>query len=219
MAVQHEKPFEAEICEWLGDHGWAYRDQPPFDEHYDKKAALYLPDLYGWLYDTQPEQLAKLAGAREGQPGSPVENVLGKFAAAGPRIRDRVVKLLATDPQAGGGTLNVLKNPVDVTPARFSLFQPMPATTLNPELGRRHARNRLRVMRQVHYSTKTNASIDLVLFLNGIPVATIELKTELTQSLEAGLRQYARDRRPVCSPRRACSSPSRTRAASRSRSS
>jgi type I restriction enzyme R subunit len=52
-------------------------------------------------------------------------------------------------------------------------------------------------MRQVHYSTKNQNSLDLVLFINGIPVATIELKTELTQSLSAGLRQYARDRRPA----------------------
>ena len=200
MAIQHEHAFEAEICEWLAEHGWLYRDQAPFDEHYDKASALYLPDLYGWLYDTQPEQLAKLAKPGPSGPTSPVEQVLDQYASAGPRVRDRVVKLLGSDPMAGGGTLNVLKNPVDVTPARLSLFQPRPATTLNPELNERYALNRLRVMRQVHYSTKNANSIDLVLFLNGVPVATIELKTELVQSLQAGLRQYARDRRPVGEP-------------------
>ncbi|MDR0594996.1 MAG: DEAD/DEAH box helicase family protein, partial [Bifidobacteriaceae bacterium] len=183
---------------------------PPFDEYYDQASALYLPDLFGWLYDTQPEQLAKLvkpggldrghgAGSGDGIGGG-VSNVLGEYAAAADRIRGRAVKLLSTDPMAGGGTLNVLKSPVDVTPARLSLFQPRPATPLNPELNDRYLLNRLRVMRQVHYSTKNENSLDLVLFLNGIPVATIELKTELTQSLQAGLRQYARDRRPVGEP-------------------
>ena len=201
MAIHNEKPFESEICGWLDSHDWWYRDEPPFDLDYDKASALYLPDLFGWLYDTQPEQLAKLVkqGAAGGS-SSPADGVLGEYAAAGPRIKDRVVKLLATDPMVGGGTLNVLKNPVDVTPARLSMFQPNPATPLNPELNQRYLLNRLRVMRQVHYSTHNENSIDLVLFLNGIPVATIELKTELVQSLEAGLRQYARDRRPVGEP-------------------
>jgi type I restriction enzyme R subunit len=126
MAIQHEKPFESEICDWLAEHGWSYRDTPPYDELYDRATGLCLLDLYGWLYDTQPEQLAKLAKTRSaGGQGAPVDGVLGKeFAPAAARIRDRIVKLLATDPMAGGGTLNVLKNPVDVTPARFSLFRP-----------------------------------------------------------------------------------------------
>jgi len=201
MAIQNEKEYESEICGWLDSHDWWYRNEPPYDLDYDRESALYLPDLFGWLYDTQPEQLAKLV--KQGSTGglvSPVDRVLGEYAAAGERIKDRVVKLLGTEPMAGGGTLNVLKNPVDVTPAKLSLFQPKPATSLNPELNQRYLMNRLRVMRQVHYSTHNENSIDLVLFLNGIPVATIELKTELTQSLEAGLKQYARDRRPVGEP-------------------
>ncbi|MDR0592529.1 MAG: hypothetical protein LBG60_04580, partial [Bifidobacteriaceae bacterium] len=152
---------------------------PPFDEYYDQASALYLPDLFGWLYDTQPEQLAKLvkpggadrghgAGVGDGTGGG-VSNVLGEYAPAAERIRGRVVKLLSTGPMAGGGTLNVLKNAVDATPARLSLFQPRPATPLNPELDRRYGLNRLRVMRQVRYSAKNQNSIDLVLFLNGHP--------------------------------------------------
>ena len=201
MAIQHEKPFESEICVWLAEHDWWYRDERPYDLDYDKSSALYLPDLFGWLYDTQPDQLAKLVKqGSSSESSSPADNVLGEYSAAAPRIKDRIVKLLGTDPMVGGGTLNVLKNPVDVTPARLSLFQPKPATPLNPELSGRYLLNRLRVMRQVHYSTRNDNSIDLVLFLNGIPVATVELKTELVQSLEAGLRQYERDRRPVGEP-------------------
>ena len=201
MSLHQEKAFEQEICDWLADHGWHYRDERPFDEGYDKATGLFLPDLYGWLYETQPEQLAKLLkrGGSAGTP-APVENILGEYAPVAKRLTDRIVKLLATDPLIGGGTLNVLKHPVDVTPARFSLFQPKPATDFNPELNARYAANRLRVMRQVHYSTKNDNSLDLVLFLNGIPVATIELKTELTQSLEKGLHQYAGYRKPIGEP-------------------
>ncbi|MCL2787253.1 MAG: type I restriction endonuclease [Micrococcales bacterium] len=201
MAIQHEKPFETEICEWLYEHGWEHRAETPYDLHYDRAAALYLPDLFGWLYDTQPEQLSKLVGGNKGEgPPSSVNAVLGEYAAAGPRIKDRVTTVLATDVMGGGGTLNVLKQPLGLSGARLSLFQAKPATPLNPELNRRYELNRLRVMRQVHYSTRSEKSLDLVLFLNGIPVATIELKTELTQSLEAGLRQYKRDRKPMGEP-------------------
>ena len=52
-------------------------------------------------------------------------------------------------------------------------------------------------MRQVHRSMHNDNSIDLVLFVNGIPVATIELKTEATQSNEASVRHYRVDRPPV----------------------
>ena len=79
--IQHEHAFETEICEWLAGQGWAYRGQLPFDEHYDKAAALYLPDLHGWLYGTQPERLAKIT--KPGPPASPVEQVLGEYASAG----------------------------------------------------------------------------------------------------------------------------------------
>ena len=60
MAIQHEKAFESEICEWLADHGWYCRDESPFDLGYDKASALYLPDLFGWLFDSQRDALAKL---------------------------------------------------------------------------------------------------------------------------------------------------------------
>ena len=51
-------------------------------------------------------------------------------------------------------------------------------------------------MRQLFYSENNSNSIDLALFVNGIPVATLELKTESTQSVDAAMRQYRRDRLP-----------------------
>ncbi len=72
-----------------------------------------------------------------------------------------------------------------------------PALGMNPDIMQRYAANRLRVVRQVHYSIHDRAlSIDLVLFLNGIPVATAELKTDFTQSIHDAVDQYRFDRIP-----------------------
>ncbi len=68
---------------------------------------------------------------------------------------------------------------------------------LNPELEARYAANCLGVTRQLHYSLKSEKSLDLVLSVNGVPVATLELKNPLTwQTAEHAIRQYRRDRDP-----------------------
>src|SRR5690625_978948 len=73
-----------------------------------------------------------------------------------------------------------------------------PADSMNATTMERYAKVRLRVMRQVHYSTsRRNRSIDLVLLVNGLPIATIELKTDFTQSVTAGEVQYAHSRQPT----------------------
>ena len=71
-----------------------------------------------------------------------------------------------------------------------------PALAMNPDIMQRYAANRLRVVRQVRYSLHNENSIDLVLFLNGIPVATVELKTDFTQSIDDAVDQYRFDRDP-----------------------
>ena len=61
------------------------------------------------------------------------------------------------------------------TSATLRMAEPRPATNLNPAAVASYERMRLRVMRQVHFNPATNQSVDLVLFVNGLPVATIEL--------------------------------------------
>lgn len=188
MAIQHEDAFETEICEYLAAHGWEYS---PNDTGYDRERALFPADVFAWLEATQPEQLDKLV-----KPGaSEASRDLGRK-----QILDRIVAVQTTDTMNAGGTLNVLKAPIGVLNAKFSLFQARPATSLNPKTVEWFAANRLRVMRQVTYSGKNANRIDLVLFVNGIPVSTIELKTDLTQNLAAGLKQYAQDRKPEGEP-------------------
>lgn len=188
MGIQHEDVFEAELCEYLAAHGWLYS---PNDEAYDRERALFPADLLAWLSETQPEEFAKVVKPESSGP---------QRSQAVDRLLDRVMKVASTDPMNSGGTLNVLKRTVAVTPGKFSLFQGRPATSFNEATRARYEANRLRVMRQVEYSTRNGNRLDLVLFVNGIPVATVELKTDLTQNAKAALKQYARDRHPTGEP-------------------
>ncbi|WP_431711467.1 type I restriction endonuclease subunit R [Glutamicibacter uratoxydans] len=188
MALHNEIEFENSICEHLTAHGWLYS---PTDAGYDKERALFPEDVFAWLEDTAPDELAKVLKPRL----NPTMLVKAKL-----RILDRLVTVMGTDPVKGGGTLNVLKKPVGVTPAMLRMFQSKPADSLNPVTQERYGKNRLRVMRQVHYSTTSNKSLDLVFFLNGIPVATAELKTDLTQDAQTALAQYRHDRNPKHEP-------------------
>jgi len=82
-----------------------------------------------------------------------------------------------------------------------AMCQFKPALAMNADLQARYAANRLRVVRQVHYSVHNENSIDLVLFVNGIPVATAELKSHYTQSVQDAVYQYKADREPFFKPK------------------
>ncbi|MGO1582303.1 MAG: type I restriction endonuclease subunit R [Actinomycetaceae bacterium] len=188
MAQHKEIAFEAELCEYLAAHGWLYSTS---DDGYDRERGLYPPDLFGWLVDTQPDTLATVV-----KPGMNETQARG----AEEKILDRVVKVLDTPITHDGGTLNLLRGGFKVgTSKRLDMTYPRPATSLNPAAAERYAKTRVRVMRQVHHSPSGNQTTDLVLFVNGIPVATAELKTDFTQSVNDAMAQY-RARDPKSSP-------------------
>ena len=81
-----------------------------------------------------------------------------------------------------------------------SMAQFAPASAMNPDITARYNANRLRVVRQLRYSKTNQNSIDLALFLNGIPVATAELKTLFTQTIGDAIDQYKFDRNPRGEP-------------------
>ncbi len=78
----------------------------------------------------------------------------------------------------------------------LALAQFKPALAMNPDILDRYTANRLRVVRQLRYSLHNENAIDLVFFLNGIPVATVELKSDFTQSVDDAMDQYRFDREP-----------------------
>ncbi|MDP9820334.1 type I restriction endonuclease subunit R [Nocardioides massiliensis] len=183
MAGHHEVAFEAEICEHLQAHGWLYSVD---DAGYDRERALFPEDLFAWLGETQQAAYEKAL----------------KAAGSQAKFLDVLTTALDKPLEHGGGTLNILRNGVQyIGGGRLKLAQFRPETTLNATTNAHYAAMRVRVMRQVHFSTADQRSIDLVFFVNGLPVATVELKTDFTQSLDEAIQQYRRHRNPMTNGR------------------
>jgi len=95
------------------------------------------------------------------------------------------------------GSLNVLRHGFKCYGKLFRVAYFAPASGMNPDLKKAYDANRLTVTRQVHYSTTGEQSIDLLLSLNGIPIATAELKNPMSgQNVENARYQYMHDRDP-----------------------
>lgn len=176
MSIHKEISFEDDICNHLDSHEWSYSEN---DQGYDRERALFPEDVIGWIQESQPqiwEALTKNHGATAG-------DVLLN------RLRESLNQR---------GTLDVMRHGFEMLGQRKELMmaQFKPALAINPEIMTRYAANRLRVVRQVHYSVHNEKCIDLVLFLNGLPVATVELKTDFTQSIGDAIDQYRFDRDP-----------------------
>jgi type I restriction enzyme, R subunit len=184
----HESSFEAELCEYLAAHGWLYSRT---DAGYDRELALFPEDVFGWLADTQPEQLAKRV-----KPDLTGEALV----RAEKGVLATLVKALGADPKANGGTMSVLRRGFKDLNAQFQMCQFRPNTSLNETTAEKYGAVRLRVMRQAHYSMQNSNSIDLVFFVNGVPVATAELKTDFTQNITDAVLQYKHHRLPKGEP-------------------
>jgi type I restriction enzyme, R subunit len=95
------------------------------------------------------------------------------------------------------GALDVIRNGFTDNGITFELAYFKPETSMNPETGKLYNQNILSVTRQVKYSSKNENSLDMVLFLNGLPVATVELKNQFTnQTSYNAKRQFIEDREP-----------------------
>ncbi|MGW4324301.1 type I restriction endonuclease subunit R [Nocardia sp. NPDC004573] len=185
MPQHHESVLEGEICEHLAAHGWLYSAN---DSGYDRDLALFPEDVFAWLSDTQPIELAKRI-----KPDATTD-AQSKARSA---LLQRLAKTLSNDPKADGGTLAVLRRGFSDFNANFAMCQFKPNSGLNATVAAKYDAVRLRVMRQVHYSkADPKKAIDLVFFVNGIPVATAELKTDFTQSVRHAIEQYKKDRPP-----------------------
>lgn len=183
MAGHNEVVFESEICAYLKSHGWLYSTN---DAGYDRERALFPEDLFAWLQETQQTAYEKALKAA----GSPA------------KFLDVLTTALDKPLEHGGGTLNILRNGVQyIGGGRLKMAQFRPETSLNATTSEQYAAMRVRVMRQVHFSTADKRSIDLVFFVNGLPVATVELKTDFTQSLDDAINQYRKDRNPLTNGR------------------
>ena len=170
-----ELTFQNHIITELEAIGWLVGST----HDYDAKRALYPEDLIGFVQSTQPETWQKFCKIYGTEPEAHLLN-------ATVRSLDRK------------GTLWLLRNQIEDRGVRLKVATFKPDHELNPELSERYQANRLRVVPELIYSPHDGnlGRIDLTLFLNGLPIATLELKSCFKQSLENAKKQYRYDRKP-----------------------
>lgn len=175
-----ELQFQNDILNQMQSHGWLLGES----NQYNKALALYPDDVIAFVKASQPEQWEKLAQhfpATERNPNATAEALLKSLEQA-----------LKND-----GTLWVLRNKLNNRGAKFDLCSFKPDHDLNPTATARYEQNILRVVPELVYSPNGyDGRLDLTLFVNGIPVATCELKSEFKQSIDNAKVQYMKDRQP-----------------------
>lgn len=172
--AHQEKHFEAYIVSKLAAQGWKVGETL----NYDTERALYPEDLVAWLEEAQPAKWEKLRKDN------------------GERAREVLMDRLASALEKNG-TIHVLRQGLSIAGCgHLDLSEAAPEDKRNADVLKRYAANRLRVVPQLQYHPSRKLAIDLVMFINGIPVATVELKTDFTQSAEAAMDQYRTDRLP-----------------------
>ncbi len=148
---------------------------------YDREYCVDRPTLFRFLQTTQPAALAKL----------------GLSASGNTPADDKFLKRLFDQIQVKG-IVEVLRKGIKERDQTLTLYYPKPASSHNPTAAAQYAANIFSVTRQLRFSTdKTRLSLDMALFINGLPVATFELKNNLTkQNVQDAIRQYQTDRDP-----------------------
>jgi type I restriction enzyme, R subunit len=157
-----------------GGTGWLLGDAV----HYDREYCVDLVQLRGFLIATQDDILDSLQLDVDG----PTRR---KFLA---RLQGEITKR---------GTIDVLRHGIKHGPHHIDLFYGTPSPG-NEKAAERYACNRFSVTRQLRYSRdETQRALDMALFINGLPIATFELKNSLTkQTVADAVAQYQRDRDP-----------------------
>lgn len=172
-----ELAFEDAIEAWLLDAGGYVKGLPA---SFDAALGLDTAELLRFVRSTQQAAWLKLIGLHGGE------------AAAQAKFFERVARQLDQR-----GTVDVLRHGVVDLGVKFELAYFKPAHGLTPELVERYEANRLGVTRQLPFDPGSTKTLDLCLMVNGIPVATAELKNHLTgQTVEHAKAQYRKDRDP-----------------------
>lgn len=147
---------------------------------YDKKLCMDTELVLSFIYATQPEEWEKLKTQH------------------GAQVKDKFLKRLA-DEIGRRGTLDVLRKGIRDYGCYFDLFYARPASKMNETYRKLYEANMFSVVRQVYFSEKNNKSVDMVIFLNGLPIITIELKDKLSganYTVDDAIKQYKFDRDP-----------------------
>lgn len=177
MTNYKEKDLEAFIEGYLLSHSYIKRE----DSDYGKALCLDSKMLYEFICSTQREEVEKFS----------------KYASYMKKdCKSELLKAISTY-IAKNGILKSIQSKIRIGNAEFTLVYSKPSTDFNPTALENYASNTLSLIRQLHYSSRNNNSLDMVLFLNGIPIITIELKNPFTgQNVYHAIEQYKRDRDP-----------------------
>lgn len=195
----NELTFQNDIINKLLANGWLL-GKP---DKYNRKLAIYEEDMLEFVKETQDSQWQKYCKLYPNNPERKfLEKVASQLSKANPNTTEREMRTY--------GTLGVLRHEIRDRGTRFSLCQFKPDHNLNPDTIARYKKNRLRVVPELVYSPwateeemkecgkKAKAwRIDLVLFVNGLPIATLELKSEFKQAVENAIKQYKTTRPPI----------------------
>lgn len=172
--IHTENTFEDAITDHLTNHGWHLGEKSDFDA----KLALDKIAVLDFVKDSQLDKWKKFV----------------EFYAkdAEEKFISRLVKELDLR-----GMLDCLRHGITDSGIKFKLAYFKPDSNLNPETLALYNKNKLYCTRQVKFSPDNNKTIDLLLSLNGLPVATAELKNQFTgQNVQHAIRQYRDDRDP-----------------------
>jgi type I restriction enzyme R subunit len=173
VSQTNEAALETHIETALAKDGYLIGDPTDFDREFAIDSKLF----WQFLQATQAQELAKLQDRPNWQR----------------LVLERLAKKIKKD-----SVLAVLKKGLDIDDAHFDLLYRLPYNDLNPEVLVNFEANRFSVTRQVHYSdTDSFKSVDMVLFINGLAIATLELKNPWTgQTVYHAIKQYRTDRNP-----------------------
>ena len=172
-----ETDFEDHIEQRLHQSG--YRVLQSY--HYNKPLCLIPDETLQFIQNTQPDTYQKL----KRQYGTDTPD----------KLLDRVSKQIASR-----GVLDVLRKGVKDRGCDFTLTYFLPSSGMNPDHEKHYAQNRFSLIRQLHYSEQNENSLDIVLFLNGLPLVTMELKNSLTGQMVADAEKQYRTTRDQREP-------------------
>ena len=174
MPTYTEQNFEDHIEQHLNQS--EYRSLQSTD--YDKSLCLIHDEVLQFIQDTQPDVYQRL----ERQYGADTPQ----------KLLDRLSRQVASR-----GVLDVLRKGFKDRGCDFKLTYFRPSSGMNPDHQRLYEQNRFSLIRQLHYSQRNEKSLDMTLFLNGLPLVTMELKNSLTgQVFTDAEKQYRTDRDP-----------------------
>lgn len=175
MSITTEDTFETAIEQALVQNGGYSIGDP---NTYSKELGFFKDEILTFLQHSQPKKWEKISAIH----GKDTEN----------RVLQRLYKELDLR-----GALDVLRKGFVDYGVRFQMAFFRPASGLNPDAVAIYNSNSLKVYRQIYYSKKNKNSVDIVLALNGLPVATLELKNQFTgQNVSHAKRQYKDTRDP-----------------------